>query len=76
MQWVPCAILSNPKGAAIISNWPCASYNFQASKAKISETHFIGLGIDEDRQPELTEQRIKEWCQQIHQEMCLDDLLS
>jgi flavodoxin I len=38
------------------------------------ETHFVGLGIDEDRQPELTDERVKSWCKQIHEEMCLSEL--
>ena len=38
------------------------------------DNHFVGLGIDEDRQPELTESRVKAWCQQIHDELCLSEL--
>ena len=38
------------------------------------DTHFVGLGIDEDRQPELTEERVKNWCAQIREEMCLSEL--
>ena len=37
-------------------------------------THFVGLGIDEDRQPELTEQRVKAWSAQVYEEMCLSEL--
>lgn len=62
------------KGAVLVGQWPCEGYHFQASKAKISDTHFIGLGIDEDRQPEHTEHRVEEWCKLIHKEMCLDEL--
>jgi flavodoxin I len=32
------------------------------------------LGIDEDRQPELTEERVNAWCEQIKEEMCLAEL--
>ncbi|ATC94553.1 flavodoxin FldA [Pseudoalteromonas tunicata] len=62
------------KGGVIIGNWPTASYNFEASKALVDNDHFVGLGIDEDRQPELTEQRIKQWCKQVYEEMCLAEL--
>ncbi len=38
------------------------------------DNHFVGLGIDEDRQPELTDERVKAWCAQIKEEMCLAEL--
>jgi len=62
------------KGAIIVGNWPTEGYEFEASKALVDEDHFIGLGIDEDRQPELTESRVKEWTKQIYNEMCLAEL--
>ncbi|CAG9000974.1 MAG: Flavodoxin [Candidatus Celerinatantimonas neptuna] len=62
------------KGATIIGHWPCEGYEFEASKALVDENHFVGLGIDEDRQPELTEQRVKTWCKQVYDEMCLAEL--
>lgn len=63
-----------PKGAILVGAWPTAGYEFEASKGLLDEEHFIGLGIDEDRQPELTEQRVKDWCAQLREEMCLDEL--
>lgn len=62
------------KGATIVGHWPCEGYEFEASKALVDEYHFVGLGIDEDRQPELTEQRVKAWCKQVYDEMCLSEL--
>jgi flavodoxin I len=66
-------ILEN-KGATIVGHWPTEGYEFEASKALVDDDHFIGLGIDEDRQPELTESRVKEWAKQIYNEMCLAEL--
>ena len=63
-----------PKGAILVGSWPTAGYEFEASKGLLDEEHFVGLGIDEDRQPELTEQRVKDWCAQLREEMCLDEL--
>ncbi|ART79063.1 flavodoxin FldA [Oceanisphaera avium] len=63
-----------PKGAIIIGHWPTDSYDFEASRALVDDGHFIGLGIDEDRQPELTQARVKDWCKQIYEEMCLKEL--
>lgn len=62
------------KGAIIVGHWPIEGYEFEASKGMADEQHFVGLGIDEDRQPELTDQRVSAWCQQINQEMCLQEL--
>jgi flavodoxin I len=49
-------------------------YEFEASKALIDENTFIGLCIDEDRQPELTVERVSKWVNQLNDEMCLADL--
>ena len=44
-----------PHGAIVVGNWPTEGYNFEASKALLEDGTFIGLCIDEDRQPELTQ---------------------
>jgi len=62
------------KGAVIVGNWSTEGYEFEASKALIDDDHFIGLGIDEDRQPEQTESRVKAWTKQVYNEMCLAEL--
>ncbi|KPU83135.1 flavodoxin FldA [Psychromonas sp. PRT-SC03] len=62
------------KGAIIIGHWPSESYDFESSKASVDDKHFIGLGIDEDRQPELTASRVKTWSKQVFDEMCLAEL--
>ncbi|MCD8547019.1 MAG: flavodoxin FldA [Aeromonadaceae bacterium] len=62
------------RGAIIMGHWPTEGYHFEASKALVDDHHFVGLGIDEDRQPELTEGRVKAWCKQLVEEMCLAEL--
>ncbi|OBT08596.1 flavodoxin [Vibrio sp. UCD-FRSSP16_10] len=62
------------KGGTIVGYWPTEGYEFEASKALVDDDNFIGLCIDEDRQPELTDQRVKTWVDQIHSEMCLAEL--
>lgn len=57
------------QGAKIVGHWPTDGYEFSASKALVDEDNFIGLGIDEDRQPELTDERVKGWCEQLVTEM-------
>lgn len=48
-------------GGEITGFWPTQNYDFQESKALYSKDLFYGLAIDEDNQPELTTQRIKDW---------------
>ncbi|WP_367680249.1 flavodoxin FldA [Candidatus Fukatsuia anoeciicola] len=57
--------------ATIIGHWPIKGYYFEASKGLANDKNFIGLAIDEDRQPELTEERVKTWAKQISKELNL-----
>jgi flavodoxin I len=70
----PLRDIVESKGAIVVGNWPTDGYEFEASKALIDEHTFIGLTIDEDRQPELTEQRVDAWVKQIYEELCLAEL--
>jgi len=61
------------RGATIVGHWPIEGYEFDASKAKVEgEDAFVGLALDEDQQPELTNPRIEKWCQKIVDEFNLD----
>ncbi|GAA5187284.1 flavodoxin FldA [Ferrimonas gelatinilytica] len=62
------------RGAIIVGHTSTEGYEFEASKALVDDNTFIGLGIDEDRQPELTEARVDAWVKQIYDEMCLAEL--
>ncbi|MDC5810371.1 flavodoxin FldA [Vibrio europaeus] len=64
------------KGGTILGYTSTEDYEFEASKGLVEgdESQFVGLCIDEDRQPELTEERVNSWCKQIHEEMCLAEL--
>lgn len=60
------------KGAHIVGHWPTVGYEFEASKAEIpGEGTFIGLALDEDQQPELTAERLNQWCEQVRREFDL-----
>ncbi|WP_373818179.1 flavodoxin FldA [Glaesserella sp.] len=63
-----------PNGGTIVGLWPTEGYHFEASQALVDDNTFIGLCIDEDRQPELTEDRVNRWCKQIFDEMYLAEL--
>ncbi|MGB1041915.1 MAG: flavodoxin [Tenacibaculum sp.] len=60
-------ILEN--GGKIIGNWSTNGYDFEVSKAKIEDNDFFyGLALDEDNEPELTPERLKNWLTQIERE--------
>ncbi|MDG6882648.1 Flavodoxin-1 [Phocoenobacter uteri] len=61
-------------GGIIVGHWSTEGYSFEVSQALVDENTFVGLCIDEDRQPELTEQRVQKWCEQLKDEMCLSAL--
>ncbi len=62
------------RGGIVIGHWPTDGYDFDASRALVDDNHFVGLGIDEDRQPELTKERVQGWCAQLRDELALDQL--
>ena len=54
------------KGANVVGYWSVEGYDFEASKALTEDkSSFVGLALDEDCQPELTAQRVEQWCEQI-----------
>ncbi|EPE37673.1 flavodoxin [Candidatus Photodesmus katoptron Akat1] len=61
------------KGGSVLGYTSTDGYEFESSKALIGEDEktFVGLCIDEDRQPELTEKRVKNWVTQIYEEIYL-----
>jgi flavodoxin I len=50
--------------AKIIGEWSTTGYNHTDSRAE-NDGHFIGLALDMDRQPELTESRVDKWLEQL-----------
>ncbi|MDE5285551.1 MAG: flavodoxin FldA, partial [Buchnera aphidicola] len=51
--------------ANIYGKWSTHGYSFKSSKALLNKDFFLGLILDEDRQPEKTKTRIKKWLKQI-----------
>lgn len=62
------------KGGIVVGHCSTEGYQFEASKALIDDSTFVGLCIDEDRQAELTQGRIEAWVAQLNDEMGLSDL--
>lgn len=53
-------------GGKIVGEWPNQGYEFTASKAlNSSETHFVGLALDDENQYDLTDERLAEWLTQV-----------
>lgn len=58
------------QGAQPIGFVPTNGHEFTESKALNAErTHFVGLALDDENQPELSEKRIKEWVCEIKDKM-------
>lgn len=51
-------------GARVVGFWPAEDYEFSESRALI-EGQFVGLGLDQDNEPEKTPDRIRLWVEQI-----------
>lgn len=49
------------QGATFVGEWPADGYKFEASKALQKNGMFIGLGVDEDSEPEKTTERLEAW---------------
>ena len=58
-------------GGKLIGKWSTEGYDYDESVAVFEEGYFCGLAIDEDNQPELSEERIKIWSAQITKEFGL-----
>ncbi|MXP67543.1 flavodoxin FldA [Pantoea sp. Aalb] len=67
----PIKDIVETNGAVIIGKWPIENYYFESSKSLLDDKNFIGLALDEDRQPELTSQRLEKWVKQILHELQL-----
>lgn len=51
----------------IIGKWPTEGYSFTDSEA-VEDDYFYGLALDEDFEPELTQERINKWIEQLKKE--------
>lgn len=60
------------RGAIPVGQWPAVDYRFDASKALTADGgHFVGLALDEETEPDQSDQRIARWCAQIAAEFGL-----
>ena len=66
LLWEELKKLGSPE---LIGIWPTEGYTYEASKGEFDDKHFLGLGLDQENQPELHETRIKAWTAQIRDEL-------
>ncbi len=53
-------------GGRVIGHWPVEGYDYETSKAHTADSsHFVGLALDDETQPELSPDRIHRWVRQI-----------
>ena len=52
------------QGAEVIGAWSADGYDHTESKSEAGGT-FVGLACDEDNQPDLSEERVAAWIDQI-----------
>ena len=52
----------------VIGTWPTDGYDFTESRALINDS-FIGLPLDDDNEPNLTDKRISDWVAQLKSEL-------
>ncbi|MEO1530458.1 MAG: flavodoxin [Planctomycetota bacterium] len=56
----------------LIGKWSTEGYDYIASRGLVDDDHFLGLVIDEDTEPELTDERVQRWVAQIQSELGLE----
>lgn len=57
-----------PLGAELVGAWPTEGYTFDDSAGKFDDTHFLGLGLDEDNESDQTDDRIHAWLIKVMQD--------
>lgn len=56
-------------GGTIVGNFPTKGFDHDESKAQVSDSYFFGLAIDEDNEPEKTDERIDLWINILEEEL-------
>ena len=56
------------KNCRIIGDWPASGYDFMESTA-FRNGKFVGLALDEENQPSLSDERVRSWIRGLGQEI-------
>ena len=68
LLWDELKVLGSPE---LVGLWPTEGYIFDESKGKFDDTRFLGLGLDEENESDLHDERIKAWTNQVCGELGL-----
>ena len=68
LLWEEIQQLGSPE---LIGIWSTEGYTFDESIGMYDKDHFLGLGLDEDNEEELHDERVKGWTQQVRKELNL-----
>lgn len=52
---------------SVVGSWPTEGYEFEESDA-VKDGKFVGLVIDEDNQPKMTDERVRQWVELLKKE--------
>tara|TARA_Y100000588_G_scaffold43032_1_gene40950 strand:+ start:2302 stop:2817 length:516 start_codon:yes stop_codon:yes gene_type:complete len=69
LLWNEIKTKGNPE---LIGIWPTEGYEYDESLGKYDDDHFLGLGLDEENQMDLHDERISAWVCQLKAELQLD----
>ena len=61
--------LKNLGSPELIGIWPTEGYTFDESKGKFDDDHFLGLGLDEENESDMHEERIQAWTSKVRTEL-------
>lgn len=56
------------RGACVVGAWPSEGYTFRSSWAQRPDGRLVGLALDEESQPHLSEARMATWAAQVRSE--------
>jgi flavodoxin I len=59
------------QGGTIVGHWDTKGYDYEKSKGE-RDGKFLGIALDEDNQPELTQERLAKWIPQVLAEFGLE----
>lgn len=62
--------LLKEKGWNIIGDWSTEGYDFSESEAVVDD-HFVGLALDEDNEPDMSDYRIGMWIEQLQTQLAI-----
>jgi flavodoxin I len=68
LLWDELKVLGSPE---LVGIWPNEGYTYDKSKGLYDENHFLGLGLDEENEANMHDERIKTWTAQVRSEIGL-----